>query len=403
MAASPTIKMSERVVAPISTAELERRWAAVRAQMKSRKIDALLMQGNNDFMGGYVKYFTDLPATNGYPFTVVFPHDDLMTTVGQGPLGSDIAVPPGSDGVRRGIKRVLSTPSFAPVGYTKEYDAELAGKALAPYAKGRVGLVGPSTMPWPFLDYLKRGVLAHADVVDATDFVDEIRAIKSEEEIAGFYKSCEMQDAMMKAVFAAVAPGKRDIELVGLAKQVASTWGSEQGWYMAASGPTGTAAVMSPPHLQNRMLREGDQFTILLENSGPGGFYTELGRTCVLGKATQEMQDEFAFVLEARAFSLALLKDGASGKAIWEEFNAFMRKHKRPEEKRVFAHSQGYDMVERPLVRFDEPMPIRNNMVFAVHPTYVTERTYSWACDNFLIGAKGPQRMHKFAEKITEL
>ena len=235
--------MSERVVAPISDAELERRWAAVRREMAARKIDALLMQGNNDFMGGYVKYFTDLPATNGYPFTVVFPRDDLMTTVGQGPINGDQAIPPGGDGVRRGVKRVLSTPSFAPAGYTKEYDAELAAKALAPYAKGRVGLVGIATMPYPFLDYLKRGVLAQADIVDATDFVDDIRAIKSPEEIAGMKKSCQMQDAMMKAVFTAVKPGIRDIELVGIAKQVASTWGSEQGWYMAASGPNGTAEI----------------------------------------------------------------------------------------------------------------------------------------------------------------
>ena len=395
--------MSERVVAPISTAELERRWAAARAEMSDRKIDALVMQGNNDFMGGYVKYFTDLPATNGYPFTVIFPRDDLMTTVGQGPLDGDVTLPPGGDGVRRGVKRVLSTPSFAPASYTKEYDAELAANALAPYANGRVGLVGTATMPWPFLDYLKRGVLVRADIVDATDFIDAIRAIKSPEEIAGMRKSCEMQDAMMKAVFAAVEPGKRDIEIVGIAKQVASTWGSEQGWYMAASGPISTAAVMAPPHLQNRMLRAGDQFTILLENSGPGGFYTELGRTCVLGKPTQEMTDEFAFVLEARAFALALLKDGASCKAIWEDFNAFMRAHGRPEEKRLFCHSQGYDMVERPLVRFDESMPVRKDMVFAVHPTYVTEGTYSWACDNFLIGGNGPERMHAFPETITEV
>ena len=63
----------ERINAPISTIELERRWTAVRSAMAERRIDVLLMQANNDFMGGYVKYFTDLPATNGYPVTVVFP------------------------------------------------------------------------------------------------------------------------------------------------------------------------------------------------------------------------------------------------------------------------------------------------------------------------------------------
>ena len=60
----------------------------------------------------------------------------------------------------------------------------------------------------------------------------------------------------------------------------------------------------------------------------------------------------------------------------------------RPEERRLHCHSQGYDMVERPLVRHDEPNAARSNMVVACHPTYATQRTYSWICDNFLIGER---------------
>ena len=59
----------------------------VRAAMAREKIDVLLMQNNNDHMGGYVRYFTDMPATNGYPNTVVFPRDNEMTVVCQGPFG----------------------------------------------------------------------------------------------------------------------------------------------------------------------------------------------------------------------------------------------------------------------------------------------------------------------------
>src|ERR1700730_2095154 len=93
--------LSERLQTPISTAELERRWAAVRAAMERDKIDVLLMQNNSDQMGGYVKYFTDLPATNGYPLTVVFPRDDLMTLVSQGPFGGVTELNGKSDGTRR--------------------------------------------------------------------------------------------------------------------------------------------------------------------------------------------------------------------------------------------------------------------------------------------------------------
>ena len=81
--------LSERLQTPISTAELERRWKAVRAAMKREGVDVLLMQNNNDHMGGYVKYFTDMPATNGYPNTVIFPADDEMTVVCQGPFNGD--------------------------------------------------------------------------------------------------------------------------------------------------------------------------------------------------------------------------------------------------------------------------------------------------------------------------
>src|SRR5262252_10730276 len=111
---------NERLNHPISTAELERRWAAVRAAMAERKIDALVMQANNDWMGGYVKYFTDVPATNGYPVTVVFPRDDRMSVIGQGPIGLVRELPPLGDGVRRGVKHFMGTPSYASAPYTAE-------------------------------------------------------------------------------------------------------------------------------------------------------------------------------------------------------------------------------------------------------------------------------------------
>jgi len=69
---------------PISTQELERRWKAVRKTMREEKIDYLVMQNDNEWLGGYVKWFIDIPAKNGYPTTVIFPIDDEMTTITSG-------------------------------------------------------------------------------------------------------------------------------------------------------------------------------------------------------------------------------------------------------------------------------------------------------------------------------
>jgi hypothetical protein len=108
--------------------------------------------------------------------------------------------------------------------------------------------------------------------------------------------------------------------------------------------------------------------------------------------------------LEARRFTLGLLKPDASCKTIWDEYNAFMHRNGRPEEVRLYCHGQGYDLVERPLVRDDEPMAIQKNMNIVVHPTYVYKNMTSWVCDNYLIGDNGPgERLHRFPEDIVEL
>jgi Xaa-Pro aminopeptidase len=395
---------AERINAPISTAELERRWAAVRAAMAEQKIDVLLMQANNDFMGGYVKYFTDLPATNGYSVTVVFPRDERMTVVGQGPAGVVRELPPEGDGVRRGVARFMGTPSYASCPYTAGYDAALAEKSLARFAGGSIGLLGTSAISFALIDHLKRGALSSASFVDASDLVDRIKAVKSDEEIGFMRRTALMQDAAMETVFAAIRPGMTDLEAAGIAEQFGHRHGSEQGLFLCASGPAGSSTFFGNRHLQNRVIRAGDSFTLLVENSGAGGFYTELGRTCVLGKASQEMKDEFEFVLEAQKFTLGLLKPGASCKDAWETYNQYLREHGKPEEKRLHCHGQGYDMVERPLLRFDESMPLAKNMVLSAHPSYSTAGAYNWVCDNFLVGETGVvEKLHKLPQKIFEL
>jgi Xaa-Pro aminopeptidase len=398
------MQLSERLVSPISTAELERRWAAVRAAMAAEKIDVLLMQNNNDHMGGYVKYFTDLSATNGYPMTVVFPHDEDMTIVNQGPFAMVKDLPHAGDGIRRGVKRWMTTPSYASAHYTASYDAELAAQALAPYAGGTIGLVGTYQMSVALVDYLRNGRFSNSKFVDTSDLVDAIKVIKSAEEKELIVKAARMQDGAMRAAFGALEPGMRDADVAAIARHYSQRHGSENGIYLCSSAPLGTPTHIAQHHFQNRVIREGDYVMLLVEDSGPGGMYTELGRTAVVGKVPQAMQDEFAFTLQARRFTLDLLQPGTPCKAIWDQYNAFMQRNGRPAEARLYCHGQGYDLVERPLVRHDEPMTIEQDMNIVVHPTYTHKSISSWVCDNYLIEANGPgKRLHHFPEEIVEL
>jgi Xaa-Pro aminopeptidase len=396
------MQLDPRINTPISTAELERRWSATRTAMAEAKIDVLLMQANNDFMGGYVKWFTDLPATQGYSEIVTFPIADGMTMISQGAFGHDARVSPGGDGIRRGIVRVMTAAIYASATYCHAYDAELAATALKPYAKGTIGLIGLSTLSHFLIDHLRMAFPA-AVFVDASDLVDRIKAIKSAEEIAVIREVAALQDRAMEAAFAAFEPGKRDRDITAAAEYLSLQSGSEQGLYMCASGPIGSAAFFRNRHFQDRIVQAGDQLAILIENSGAGGYYCEIGRTATLGKATDAMWREFEFVLKARGFMLDLLRPGGSCPEIWNAYNDFMRSHGRPEEDRLHCHSMGYDLVERPLVRFDEQMELAAGMVVSCHPTFTNDDGLHWICDNFLIGETATERLHQFPESITEL
>ena len=396
------MNISERISTAISDRELERRWQAARNEMREHKIDALVMQNANDWLGGYVKWFTDIPATNGYPKTVIFHIADPMTLIEMGGFSAARKVK-GSDPIYRGIDEVIGSPSFLAVNYTDNYHADCALDVLKKRGYRTIGLVGPGSMPHAFVRRLKEG-LSGTSVVDATDFVDRLKAIKSEEEIGLIRRCCEMQDAIFATVLGAIKPGMRDIEVTALAQHEGQLRGSEQGIFLGSSAPVGQPARFAGRHFQGRTLKAGDHLVLLIENNGPGGFFAEIARTIVLGKASNELIDGLEAMKEAQDHTLAMMKPGASCREIANAHDEYMRRHGFPPEIRLYAHSQGYDMVERPMIRADETMPIEANMNFAVHPGYDTATMWSTICDNYMVEANGVGPcMHKTEKKVFEV
>jgi Xaa-Pro aminopeptidase len=396
------MKLSERLRRPISTAELERRWQAVRGEMDSRGIDVLLLETHNDFYGGHIRYISDIASTRGKATALIFPRDRPMTAILHGNMDGDRRLPEGGDGVLRGVERVLTMPAFAGVHYTAAWEGERAAEALAPYADATVGLVRGRLMPAETVRLVTEA-LPRATFVDATGVIDTAKAVKSDEEVALVREAASIQDRALAHLVEVIEPGKTDYEVALAARTVSEELGSEQGFVLCSSAPPGAPGGEEDTQMQGRVVQKGDIFTVVIENSGPGGLWTELGRTIVLGEAPEQVLEDHRFVLAARKYCLDLLRPGARPPEIWERYNDYLREHGRPEEQRVHCHSQGYDIVERPLVRFDETMPIESGMTLACHPTYTSEVALASISDGFVIGVNGPQRMHQSAETVFEV
>jgi Xaa-Pro aminopeptidase len=391
-----------RIPTRISDAELARRWSAVRRIMQDRGIDAVVMQNTNDWLGGYVKWFTDLPANNGYPRTVVFHADAPMSVVEMGPSNARRTFA-ADETLHRGVGLMLHTPSFTSVGYTDRDDVRLAIEALRRHPHRTIGLITPGALPYAFVSALKEQ-LAATFFIDITDDIDAIKAIKSEEEIGLIRRTAELQDAVFAEVLKEIRPGLRDIDVTSIAQRKGQILGSEQGIFLGGSSPLGIRSPFVPRYMQGRTLEKGDHLSLLVEINGPGGFYTEIARTVVLGKASSELKDGFAAVKGAQEYSLSLMKPGTPVKEIFQKHNAYMTRNGMPAESRLYAHGQGYDMVERPLIRQDDDMTLQQGMCLAVHPGYETPSLFAVICDNYLIEAHGPGNcLHQTAKTLFEI
>ena len=151
-------------------------------------------------------------------------------------------------------------------------------------------------------------------------------------------------------------------------------------------------------------MRDGDVISYQCENTGPGGMMTHVGRYYVLGKAPQELVDAFGIICEAQDNTVRMLQPGASCAEIFAEHNAFMQKHGMHKEPRLHCHGQGYDVVERPMIRNDEDMTLGTSMNIGLHPTFGNARLFVTVCDNFLIDPDGKiEFLHQTPRKIFEL
>src|SRR5207244_6735244 len=112
-----------------------------------------------------------------------------------------------------------------------------------------------------------------AKFVDATEFGDRLKAIKSEEERELIRKAAEMQDEVFARVLNKIKPGMTGNDITALAQYEGRLLGSEQGLFLGSSAPLGQATRFIVRHLQALSLKQGEHITLLIDNIGPVGFY----------------------------------------------------------------------------------------------------------------------------------
>ena len=373
----------------LSQHELERRWKAVRERMAAKGISHLVVQSQQRFVGGYFRWFTDLPGNN-YHITAVFPLDEEMTIIGHGaPAPAPPATPP--EWALRGMKERINTPAFPNVWWEDAWDADKAVAVIKRKQPGVVGLVGLGNMSAALYENLQRG-LQGVTVINATDLVDQVRMVKSEEELKLHREAAYMHEMSWEVTKKAIRSGRTAGEVIEDIRHAQVLAGSEEQQINITFGPPGGAHYSQSSWgnaVVRRKFQHGDIVNILIESSAAGGYWYDLRRFLCVGSAPGELQDAYALVKEARNILAANLKPGMVPSIALAASDNFLKSKGSPPEARVAGHGQGLDLVERPVVRPEETAELQENMVVSLHPTAKVKNVAASLADTYVIGNSG--------------
>ena len=388
-------KVKERIRFPISDAELERRYSLISAAMKEQDIDIVIASNDNMYLGGYVRYFLDIPGENAYAISSVFTKDgDLFSISTNNP-----ATPLPPEWCARQIKERLAVAYFRTLDYTGTYDASIMVDIAKRVGAKKIGLIAPNILGSTMVDYIREN--SGAVVVNFTRAIDEIKAVKSEEELGRVWQSADMHDRGFDYVKSILKPGMYEYELRALVRAWLVMEGSEEQLIMMGSATGGTWTPFGTSYYHGRQIQEGDDLLFMIEANGPGGYYTEVGRTFCLNEPSQALVDIWETSKRIQHELAVALKPGVKISDMHKMYDRLVLEAGFPKERRLLMHGQGYDLVEWPGTQADDEGIIKEGMVYAVHPHLNNELASGYCCDDYLVTKDGCVRMHKHPQELV--
>jgi Xaa-Pro aminopeptidase len=287
------------------------------------------------------------------------------------------------------------------------------GRAESVAAKIRVELeergllgepLGVDVIELPVLEALQAEGIK---VVDGQALMQDVRKIKTADEITLLNTACAMVDAAYEELFRAMRPGIRENECVALVNRVLYELGSEH-----VEGVNAISGERCSPHphvFTDRMLRPGDPayFDIL---HAYNGYRTCYYRTFAVGSASPALVDAYKRSRDLLDQAIAMIRPGvttADVVGVWPEADEFGF----PDEEAAFAlqygHGVGLSIWEKPifsrLVSFDYPEVIEEGMVFALETFWPASDGWSAARieEQLVVTADGCEVITRFpAEEL---
>jgi Xaa-Pro aminopeptidase len=354
------------------------RLARIRARLAERGLDGLVVFAN-ETRREFVRYVCPTPLAAPYAFGV------LSATE----LGLFVEEP-------------WDEQVSARRGRTASEVAAAVGQAVGELGP-RIGLAPAGLLEQGLLETI-RAAAPNVELVDLTADLVALRLIKDADELRAHRRAAELADLGYAAFVRAATPGRRQFEVVAEVEGTLLEHGAEDNFMLIGSGGLDVRA-MTPP--SSRPIERGDNVITEL-TPRVDGYYTQICRTLVVGKASAEQERSFQVFKDAADAALAMIRPGVTAGDVARAENDVFRaaglgEYCGPTFTRVRGHGLGLHFDETPAILEDEPLVLQPGMVFIPHPnTYNPWAGYMVFGDAVIVTETGCEVLTRTPRELFE-
>jgi Xaa-Pro aminopeptidase len=240
---------------------------------------------------------------------------------------------------------------------------------------------------------------------DATALVDRLLMNKSAGEVAAVRRAAQIADEAYVEFLRAVRPGRRQFEIVADIEAHLRRKGCPDNFMIIGSGGKDVFG-MTPP--SERRIAAGDLVTTEL-TPAVEGYFAQICRTLVVGKATEAQRRAFAVFVEALEAGIATVRPGVRAADVAKAENDVFRKYGLGEYTtsqwtRVRGHGMGLFADSKPHILEDVDTVLEPGMTLIVHPnTYHPDAGYIVLGDAIVVTETGAEVLCKTPRQLFEV
>ena len=383
--------------AMFSRGEMDRRYAGARSLMQERRLDALLVTGEENF-----QYFAGGSASLALHYSLSRPNVLIL------PLeGDPVIMTQTKDYITLATYITEFREYFDVLRFPHELVVETLEELGLRHRRVGVELGQEQRLGIPLGSYLALvAAMPKTEFVDAADIIVKLRMVKSDQELVYMRKAADVTARARQRLFDQhVHPGMTERDVARTMRRLILEEGGDRTSFVHLQ--------LDLPGCKNqfhydRPLRPGD--ILAVDTGAYVGMYTiDYPRMATLGKATDAQKRAHAAVLEVTRRMAAALRPGVRCSELHrlaltaiEDLGARVD---RPEKLRGgrFGHGQGMLLTEPPSINPEDHTPLEVGMVISTEPGLRLGDVHVLWEDTHVITADGHQQLTLEPSELREI